>query len=70
MTGGIHSIDIERLAPLVREASTEIWSNMFSNRPRALASEPARRVSYEAESTLERAASAELNQWLKYDDWL
>jgi DNA-binding IclR family transcriptional regulator len=70
VTGGIDSIDIERLAPLVREASTEIWSNMFSNRPRPLASEPTRRMSYEAESTLERAASAELNQWLKYDDWL
>jgi DNA-binding IclR family transcriptional regulator len=66
-TGRIESIDVERLAPLVREAATEIWSNMFSNRPRAVSSSTG---SYEAESSLERAASAELNQWLKYDDWL
>jgi DNA-binding IclR family transcriptional regulator len=66
-TGRIESIDVERLAPLVREAATEIWSNMFSNRPRPVAST---KVSPEEASSLERAASAELNQWLKYDDWL
>jgi DNA-binding IclR family transcriptional regulator len=67
-TGRIESIDVERLAPLVREAATEIWSNMFSNRPRPVASSTT--VSHEEASSLERAASAELNQWLKYDDWL
>ncbi|MGD9999898.1 MAG: IclR family transcriptional regulator [Ilumatobacteraceae bacterium] len=66
-TGRIESLDIERLAPLVRETATEIWSNMFSNRPRSVSSSAA---SYDAESPLERAASAELSQWLKYDDWL
>ncbi|MBI5087640.1 MAG: IclR family transcriptional regulator, partial [Actinobacteria bacterium] len=60
-TGRIEAIDVERLAPLVRETATEIWSNMFSNRPRAVAS--GTKVSYEAASSLERAASAELNQW-------
>lgn len=70
-TGRIEAIDVDHLAPFVRAAAAEIWTNMFSNRPRTVSSSVSRARSAQAASTssLERASSAELNQWLKFDDW-
>jgi DNA-binding IclR family transcriptional regulator len=71
VTGPIEAIDVEHLAPLVKGAATEIWSNMFSNSPRSIARSSRRRSADAATaSSMERAAAAELDQWLKYDDWL
>jgi DNA-binding IclR family transcriptional regulator len=72
VTGRIDDIDVELLAPSVRQAAAEIWADMFSNRPRPVRATSTRaRSTQQAEaSSMERAASAELSQWLKYDDWL
>ncbi len=70
VTGRIEVIDVDPLAPIVRGAATEIWTNMFTNRPRSVTSVRARSSQDASASSLERAASAESNQWLKYDDWL
>jgi len=72
VTGRIDDIDVELLAPSVRQAAAEIWADMFSNRPRPVRATSTRaRSTQQAEaSSMEREASAELSQWLKYDDWL
>ncbi|MEY2444530.1 MAG: hypothetical protein QOE00_1110 [Ilumatobacteraceae bacterium] len=70
VTGRIEAIDVGPLAPMVRGAASEIWTNMFTNRPRSVTSVRARSSEEASASSLERAASAESNQWLKYDDWL
>jgi DNA-binding IclR family transcriptional regulator len=70
VTGLIGSIDVDLLAPPVRVAATEIWANLLTSSPRPLSPVRARSSRAASASSLERAAEAELNQWLKYDDWL
>jgi DNA-binding IclR family transcriptional regulator len=68
----IDQIDVELLAPRLRDAATEIWSSLFNNREGAAPPSSQRQRSAEQAtvSSMERAVSAELGQWLKYDDWL
>ena len=69
----IESIDVEMLAPRgAGRGNRDLVEPLQQPSTTVVAVDVSRRRSAEpaTASSIERAASAELDQWLKYDDWL